>query len=765
MTQRVDFDGQVHEFPDDFTPQDIQKALASTDQKRVADVVTSPDFLSGLAGDMSKGNYQPAVDPGFFERLNQRGAQTLNGTQAPPLQASAGFGSKAADTVANIEDLINGISAAGSRGYTFGTSDEADALAATLKSYLKTPQLQDVVLRAATGQQEPSFGDRFLAADKEANKRIADFKDAHPIIGNAAEITGMVTSPIGNAGTGFIQRGANIATRALRAGTVGATLGGAAGVAQSDGTIPERLESGAVGAGTGAILGGTITPAIEALTGAGRVAYDTIRNQIRAHQDPTGQAQRLVANALLRDNQTVPQAVATLQANPAAAVLDASGPNMVALGRQATVAPGPARQVARDFLEGRQADQAARFQQGLAPVGNGANYQQQIQNLMDQRSVASRPFYQALEGIDPERLDTPFFQNLLHSGPGQQLLGRAREIAALEHARGATPVNLMEPLLDQEGNLRTATVPNFRAMDYVKQAADDITASHMNQTTGRIEGPVGYNWDQLRRAIVSNLDQAAENTGPNGENLYQAARGAYAGPSRTMEAMHEGRAFFGDNQAEDAIHSFRQLSPAEQDAFRIGVASDLAGKLGNKADNANAYNLLMNSPNKRAKLQAVFPDQESFDRFLAQSQQENRMFQNAQTVTGGSPTARIEADKDDAMQQIGDRVNLIRQLIMGPRIQALATAVTRGTNVRRGLSEPVATELGNILFNGNTPQNIQRLQALNGNGVNPGLLQVLTQGQNRARAIGRGGTALLSNALAQGSGTASSALVNALSSQ
>ena len=749
-----DIDGYLKQ--EGWTPENFRAvATQSPDQQAVSNIVTAPGFGASAvtAGVNASDAANPPSDPGFVGRLGQYADRNVAGKILPPLKENAGTGSKIADAIERGRDYLVNLENTIQRGLSFGASDEVGALGTTIRQSIdKASQPQTIaglVKQKILNQEDPGFWQRFAENDRRENAAIDKFKQENPIIGNTAEIAGMITSPIGNIGGRYIQAGPNMAMRAARAAGVGAGLGGASGFLNSEGDLNDRLKSAAFGSGTGAVIGGTVTPLIETLARGGKYAYDMYQNIRRANTSPDEQARYLLAQALMRDNVSPQQAAANLQSGQAQSVLDAAGPNTVALGRQATVAPGNAQEAAATFLEGRQADQAGRFQAALAPIGNGTGFQNQLDTLIQQRAQSARPLYEALEGIDPERLDTPFFRNLLQSGPGNQLLGRARQIAALEQARGATPVNLMEPLLDAEGNLRTATIPNFRAMDYVKQAADDMVAQYTDPVTGRIQGPVGHQWDQLRRAIVGNLDEAAAGTGANGENLYQAARNAYAGPSRMIEAMNEGRQFFSNGRAEDAIAAFNQLPQAEQDAFRIGAANDLIGKLGNKADGNNAYNLIANSPNKRSKLQALFPDEATFNRFLEMAGRENTMFRNAQKVMGGSPTASRLAEQADAaqsLQQLNSRLTALRQLLTWHPIQAATTFATQAGNLQRGMSEPVANELGRILFNPNQAQGVQALQSLGGTQVNPGLIQALINQQTRNQQLGQFGNALITNA-------------------
>lgn len=127
---------------------------------------------------------------------------------------------------------------------------------------------------------------------------------------------------------------------------------------------------------------------------------------------------------------------------------------------------------------------------------------------------------------------------------------------------------------------------------------------------------------------------------------YRAAREAYSGPSHSIEMVERGRDYWrAKGDPADAIREFEGLPPADKDYVRIGIVRDALKDIGNTTDTGSIYVRLFSTPNRRALLQKVFPDQESFERFAKQMQAEKQMLSANRMIMSGSPTSRIDADK------------------------------------------------------------------------------------------------------------------------
>ena len=160
-----------------------------------------------------------------------------------------------------------------------------------------------------------------------------------------------------------------------------------------------------------------------------------------------------------------------------------------------------------------------------------------------------------------------------------------------------------------------------------------------------------------------------------------------------MEAAQLGRGY-ARGDAEVTLSRFRELPPGDQDAFRLGVARELAGKVENTRDGHNAVSKIFGSKAQRSRLQALFPDAQSFAAFEKAMQVEQRMSLTRQVVTGNSQTGRIAAEQDDAGALAQSAMDYagggVKSVLFGLANRARAKA--------RGINEASADELSKMLF-------------------------------------------------------------------
>lgn len=674
-------------------------------------------------------------DPGFFGRINQRADQSIKGVQAPVLPADAGSASRIADTLMNGYDFLGGATNTLARGFTFGLSDDAAALGTATGKALGGHSIKDVV---TAGGQPPSFGQDFLQADAAENEKIRKFKEAHPVIGNTLEIGGGMVSPIGQAGSGFISNGTNWMTRALRAAPVGAGLGALAGGGYAEGDIGDRASGAGVGALAGGILAPVASAATEGVINLGGRVVDAGRNVINAYRNPDVQAQRLLAQALARDSVDPQTLLAQAgQAGPEG-IVDLAGPNTVALGRQATVAPGNARTVAQDFFEGRRVDAGNRTGQVLADLVP-ENADDEIARLALSKQNAARPLYAAANAADPETLNTPYVQDVLQSPIAEEALSRARRLWEADRLAGRVQGDPFTSVLDAEGNLTLQTAPDMRILDYMKRGMDQMVDEAFKSS-----GTAGSSMKAARDAFRNHLREI--------NPAYGEALDAYSGPSHVQDLITEGMDFF-KGRVQEKLRRVAALSGDDLAAYRIGAVRAAMDKLDNVTDSGSVYAALGNSTSKRQQLQALFPDRADFDRVFGQLLRERGMLSAERTVMGGSPTSRIDADKADAADTVG-LIGNIMDLLGGNAGGGVRGLMTRAANPARGVTEPVADRLGQMLFNADPATKQQVIQGLLSMPGGQNLLQQVSQGLLSFQNLQRNAGGLLGSWAAQGSGGA-----------
>lgn len=537
--------------------------------------------------------------------------------------------------------------------------------------------------------------------------------------GVAATGAGLVLNPLNLLGGEAISMGRTALGRTGNAAKYGGTIGVVSGLLGTEGDSGDRLLGAGLGTAGGALLGAAAQPGAELLgfgarkgVEGGRAIYETLKNQAAAKSNPSAQADKLITQAIMRDS-ALGNPLSPL---PGQGMVNMGGENLTTLGRLATVAPGPSRARAAEFF-GEQAagapDRAADALKGLSDKG----YYGTLEALDKGREAAAAPLYKAAREKGASGVWNEHLNELIARPSLGKAWQNAKRIAA---DRGDALPEIFT--MDASGNITgVKQVPDLKAWDYIKRGLDDVIDSNKNQTTGKITTDSGRSVVALKRELLEELDAMVPE--------YKLARDAYSGPSHSIEMVDKGRDYWrAKGDPADSIREFSNLSPADKDYVRIGMVRDALKDLGNTADAGSVYVKLFNTPNKRALLETVFPDRKAFERFAAQMQAEKQMLASNRTITGGSPTARIEADKADAaMSGASDVLNFGQALGTGNVRQMIAMALDKARNLQRGLTPEVAESVGSKLFEANPELFVPYALSLINRGV-PAPVQALSQG-------------------------------------
>ena len=149
-------------------------------------------------------------------------------------------------------------------------------------------------------------------------------------------------------------------------------------------------------------------------------------------------------------------------------------------------------------------------------------------------------------------------------------------------------------------------------LDYVHRALGDKVAAALRGADPRPDDAriIGGLQDELRDAMENHPDARVA-------DAYAAARRAYAGPSRELEALDLGRRAYGDNVTrEQAARDFTGLrTDGERQQYRQGFFSAAAEKLARKGDGTNFVDSLAGNQAFRDKLATVAASPEALGRF------------------------------------------------------------------------------------------------------------------------------------------------------
>jgi hypothetical protein len=232
---------------------------------------------------------------------------------------------------------------------------------------------------------------------------------------------------------------------------------------------------------------------------------------------------------------------------------------------------------------------------------------------------------------------------------------------------------------------------DWRSLDLMKQGMDDLIRE------GRVQG-IGANEQAATKGYLARFVAKLDSLNP----AYSSARAAYAGPAKLMDAIDAGRAYMGED-APAIASAMADMSPSEQEAFRVGALQSERDRLGSVPVTRNAAERAgVATPTRLEKLRQLFPDDASFARYANFLQGENTMFATRARVLGGSQTARNLIQAEDAdhnpLELIASGVEAAHEPAVGG-LRILTRLLQAGNG--RKLDPQTANATASILFNMN----------------------------------------------------------------
>lgn len=566
----------------------------------------------------------------------------------PNPETDADLGIGAAPKVETDEDLgikpptskLSAALAGAESGLTLGYSPEIRGFSAAYP--IQHQRLQDFrkslrqakteeereALRQAYWQEVSTTGHAPTAAEKawsEAKtaeeERQKQAQEAHPYIYGAGNIAGTVlpmavaapeaittqaiakTAPLATRALGYASRGAQEAWRAFRGA---APIGAVAGLREGD-TWADRLENSAIQAGLWG-AGGVAGSAVGAgLTGAAKYAYGkTLAPLITTAKGwfkPKETASTIVSDALKADapniaagtdtGLTLEQFAAAKAAGEPVSIMDLGGENTRSLLRSAgNISPEAWGQL-ESHLTDRFKDQTERIAGDVRKLtrSGDANALKTTDELRAAYDASRAPAY--IKAYSQPAAQSIWDTELEHAAQApmvQQAIRMANLTAKNEAAKLKLPPPKNPFTTDEAGKFTLGTsptgeqlTPNLQFWDVVKKNLDGM-------------GTEGKGWS---KALREHLDTIVPE--------YKDARGVAQKYFNGMDAAEAGADAVGKKETPQLLaRQFKQLPPAEQELFRESYASKMANDILNIRDKRDAAELLLNSPNDRARAEIIF---------------------------------------------------------------------------------------------------------------------------------------------------------------
>lgn len=482
-----------------------------------------------------------------------------------------------------------------------------------------------------------------------------------------------------------LAKAAMVTAPSIAAGTITGALTGAGGA--EPGT---RMAA----AQTGAKVGGAISAAIpvvgKTLGSVGGKVVDVtagipvVQRAGQAVGLATGQtvnyanrAKEKLLEAIYRDTANIPSMKrAIASTDKPVGIVDVAGENVKSLGDIAQKYPGTTREIGRTALEERGLDQSSRIQQDISQyLGEFTDPFEFTQQIAMRQKQNATPLYEA--AYQAGEITEPSVLKFLELPQFKQASKEAKT------------------LLEAEGRTLDLSRPTVEALDNIKIGLDALIEKETD-SFGKVS-KLGKVYIAKKNEFLSELDKAVP--------AYKEARKAFAGDAELIDATRKGQK--ATNLSSSQIkREFNALTPSQQEAYRIGALDSLRSKMDKAKDSADLVKKIFGSKEDRAKIQAFFPDEKSFNSFEARMRMEANMRKTQDKILTGSPTF----ERTIGGQGLEADPTFISQI--------LEQGLTRGglnylKAQGQGVAGQTAEELGPMLFSlGQKRANIRTLRDL-----------------------------------------------------
>jgi len=499
-----------------------------------------------------------------------------------------------------VDDAVRSVA----NGLTFGYMDELAAKA------------DEITGRAGTYEQN-------LAKERARDKAIP------AAIAIPGEIAGAVGSTILAApavGVGAAAAGLSKLPTVAKFAGLGAAEGALAG--SGNATEGERMQ----GAATGAMIGAPLGAAVPYATRAIAKGANAVRNAV----SPEANVSADLARAIARDADDPASLMArannaSIERPGIATLADAGGENVRGLVERVAQTPGAGRTQVVPALTQRQQGQAMRLSGDLKNLtGTSRSAVEAVSETIAARAQAAKPLYDEAFAVDiaSNPQVTEAFLNEISTGWGKSILNSGTLKKTLQTEYGITETPGPQHLM--------------AVIDAWKKAADDIMRAEPGSNKSRV-------LQQMLGRVLPAVDAA--------NPAYAQARAAWSGPSRYLDAIDSGRNILSPKESAEAFAArFKSLSPAEQEAERIGAVSAIIGRMGNDSAKLGDMTKYLRSPEVRGKIAALMPTDEAAQSWARKLDFEVGSSEMTGRALGNSATYRRMAERQDAENLAGDLV-------------------------------------------------------------------------------------------------------------
>jgi hypothetical protein len=567
-------------------------------------------------------------------------------------------------------------------GLTFGWSDEIEAAAIATKDSL-----------FGNADWGEAF-DKRLAKERAGQQAFRQLKPGQDIAGEViggfipTAIALLATPFTGGASLGALTaaQGARVGFKQLakRGAKVGTGVGALSGAGYAEGT-GDKVLGGVIGAGVGGTLGAAL-PTLGA--GIGRTIGMLRSTPVQGFSKDEQKALKQISNAFAKDEISPEEVIKQIQINVDADKLVGQTPIEVLadfggeavrrkLGAARTLAPeiqadqrllsrtsGTGEQKAEAIVSGIEPNiQSSRIMAGVEEASKsirtkGINLKSGIDDISEAMQQKVNPLYdKTFNNPNNTRIKDFKIYDFINENPEikNSYKKAIRPYQLQAEANGRVPQRIPGSFddvikLDKNGNIVEILEPlPLEFLDQIKRLSDEKIFSNVKlkglskRLANLQKGPINEYRDLLKKYADGDEYKLALSNASDKLSLNSAFD----------DGVKMSKSAATSDQFKTAINKLS--SPAEKDAFRVGVFQQMQEDLLGTKDNIDLVKKLWDSPKLRSKLNALFEgDETALKAFVDKLKREAKIQLTASKVTGGSQTADKAQDAINLQRLLTD---------------------------------------------------------------------------------------------------------------
>lgn len=567
-------------------------------------------------------------------------------------------------------------------GLTFGWADELESAVVATKDSL-----------FGNADWGEAF-DKRLAKERAGQQAFRQLKPGQDIAGEViggfipTAIALLATPFTGGASLGALTaaQGARVGFKELakRGTMVGTGVGALSGAGYAEGT-GDKVLGGVIGAGVGGTLGAAL-PTLGA--GIGRTVGMLRSTPVQGFSKDEQKALKQISNAFAKDEISAEEVIKQIQINVDADKLVGQTPIEVLadfggeavrrkLGAARTLAPeiqadqrllsrtsGTGEQKAEAIVSGIEPNiQSSRIMAGIEEASKsirtkGINLKSGIDDISEAMQQKVNPLYdKTFNNPNNTRIKDFKIYDFINENPEikNSYKKAIRPYQLQAEANGRVPQRIPGSFddvikLDKNGNIVEILEPlPLEFLDQIKRLSDEkifrnVTLKGLSKRLANLQkGPVNEYRDLLKKYADGDEYKLALSNASDKLSLNSAFD----------DGVKMSKSAATSDQFKTAINKLS--SPAEKDAFRVGVFQQMQEDLLGTKDNIDLVKKLWDSPKLRSKLNALFEgDETALKAFVDRLKREAKIQLTASKVTGGSQTADKAQDAINLQRLLTD---------------------------------------------------------------------------------------------------------------